>query len=48
LKFDVESPADAESLAQLFKLTERYCVVLQTLKGSATISTEVSTAQRTE
>jgi uncharacterized OsmC-like protein len=47
LKFDVESPADAESLAQLFKLTERYCVVLQTLKGSARISTEVSNAQRT-
>lgn len=42
LKFEVDSPADAESLAQLFKLTERYCVVLQTLKGSATLSTEIS------
>lgn len=42
LKFDVDSPADAEKLAQLFKLTERYCVVLQTLKGSAKLSTEIS------
>jgi uncharacterized OsmC-like protein len=42
LKFEIDSPADAETLAQLLKLTERYCVVLQTLKGSAKLSTEVS------
>jgi uncharacterized OsmC-like protein len=42
LRFEVDSPADAETLAQLFKLTERYCVVLQTLKGSAKLSTEMS------
>ena len=39
---EIDSPADAETLAQLLKLTERYCVVLQTLKGSSQLSTEVS------
>src|SRR5689334_4347227 len=31
LTFDLESTADAEQLATLMKLTERYCVVLQTI-----------------
>ena len=38
LRFEVSSRAPREKLDQLFKLTERYCVVLQTLKGSATLS----------
>jgi uncharacterized OsmC-like protein len=34
LRFDLDAPeADAEQLATLLKLTERYCVVLQTLRG---------------
>ncbi len=31
LTFDLETSADAEQLASLMKLTERYCVVLQTI-----------------
>jgi uncharacterized OsmC-like protein len=38
LRFEVSSRAPQEKLDQLFKLTERYCVVLQTLKGSAALS----------
>jgi uncharacterized OsmC-like protein len=38
LRFEVASRAPREKLDQLFKLTERYCVVLQTLKGSAALS----------
>ena len=33
LRFDVESDAPQEKLDQLLKLTERYCVVYQTLKN---------------
>jgi uncharacterized OsmC-like protein len=32
--FDLETNAPAEQIAQLIKLTERYCVVFQTLKQS--------------
>jgi uncharacterized OsmC-like protein len=40
LRFDLESAEDEERLAKLIELTERYCVVLQTLAGSATLSTD--------
>ena len=33
LRFDVDSDAPQEKLDQLLKLTERYCVVYQTLKN---------------
>jgi uncharacterized OsmC-like protein len=34
LRFDLDAPGvDPEQLATLLKLTERYCVVLQTLRG---------------
>jgi uncharacterized OsmC-like protein len=34
LRFELDAPdADEEQLATLLKLTERYCVVLQTLRG---------------
>jgi uncharacterized OsmC-like protein len=33
LRFDIESDAPQEKLDQLLKLTERYCVVYQTLKS---------------
>jgi uncharacterized OsmC-like protein len=33
LRFDIESDAPQEKLDQLLKLTERYCVVYQTLKN---------------
>ena len=38
LHFDLESDADQEQLAPLMKLTERYCVVYQTLSGTLEIS----------
>lgn len=34
LHFDLETDADAEQLATLLKLTERYCVVYQTLRAA--------------
>jgi uncharacterized OsmC-like protein len=35
LRFELDAPdADDEQLATLLKLTERYCVVLQTLRGA--------------
>ena len=34
LTFDLESEASQEQLDSLVKLTERYCVVLQTITGS--------------
>jgi len=38
LKFDLDSDASPEQLASLIKLTERYCVVYQTLAKPAKIS----------
>jgi uncharacterized OsmC-like protein len=35
LKFVIDSPASSEQLDSLLKLTERYCVVYQTLKAGA-------------
>ncbi|NMH98150.1 OsmC family protein [Pseudonocardia acidicola] len=40
LSFDLDTTADADQVATLIKLTERYCVVLQTIKSSP--ATEVS------
>jgi uncharacterized OsmC-like protein len=34
LSFELDTDADDEQLATLLKLTERYCVVLQTIAGS--------------
>lgn len=38
LKFQVDSAATPEQLATLLKLTERYCVIYQTLKSPASIT----------
>lgn len=43
LKFDLETAASEEQIAQLIKLTERYCVVFQTLKQSPKSSVLVTT-----
>lgn len=37
LRFDLETDADEDQLATLMKLTERYCVVFQTIAKSPTI-----------
>ena len=38
LRFDLDTDASAEQRAQLIKLTERYCVVLQTLRNPPAIN----------
>jgi uncharacterized OsmC-like protein len=43
LSFELEADADEDQLATLEKLTERYCVVYQTLAGGAELSTSLST-----
>ncbi|QBI19936.1 OsmC family peroxiredoxin [Egibacter rhizosphaerae] len=42
--FDLDTDADAETLAKLLELTERYCVVHQTLAGSPALSMELGGA----
>src|SRR3954464_10956305 len=44
LSFQLDSDADEEQLATLLKLTERYCVVLQTLVSCPQIETELTAA----
>ena len=43
LDFELETEANEEELATLLKLTERYCVVLQTLADSPELSASVAT-----
>ena len=42
LSFDIDSDAPQEKIDTLLKLTERYCVVLQTLSKPAQITTALS------
>ena len=42
LSFDLDTPATAEERATLLRLTERYCVVLQTLATSPTLSASIT------
>jgi uncharacterized OsmC-like protein len=42
LTFDITSDAPQEKIDSLLKLTERYCVVLQTLSKPAAISTTLN------
>ena len=42
LSFELDTDADDEQLAKLRKLTERYCVVYQTLAATPTLSTTLS------
>ena len=41
LSFELESPASREELDTLLRLTERYCVVLQTLAGTPELSASI-------
>ena len=41
LVFELDSDASEDQLATLIKLTERYCVVYQTLRNPPTVETEV-------
>jgi len=42
LRFDLDTDADAERIEKLIKLTERYCVVLQTLSKGVEVAVMVS------
>ncbi|MDT7559447.1 MAG: hypothetical protein QOI68_3917 [Pseudonocardiales bacterium] len=44
LTFDLKSSASADELATLVKLTERYCVVLQTLRSAPPTEVELRTS----
>jgi uncharacterized OsmC-like protein len=44
LHFDVDTDASDEQQATLLKLTERYCVVLQTLRAAPTVSARITRA----
>ena len=41
LRFDLDANASEEQLATLVRLTERYCLVLQTLRRPPAISVSV-------
>ncbi len=43
LRFDLDTDADADQLATLLRLTERYCVVYQTLVGSPSVAMAYAT-----
>ena len=47
LSFDVDADADEEQLATLLRLTERYCVVYQTLVASPRVDAELATRSAT-
>ena len=42
LRFELDSDATPEQLQKLLSLTERFCVIFQTLKSPATITTEIA------
>ena len=42
LRFDLDSDAPQDKLDQLLKLTERYCVVYQTIRSGPAVSVELS------
>jgi uncharacterized OsmC-like protein len=42
LKFNLDTDAPQDKIDQLLKLTERYCVVLQTIRNSVEASAEVT------
>jgi len=44
MRFDVESEASDEELATLQRLTERYCVVLQTIAGNPALAVSLERA----
>jgi uncharacterized OsmC-like protein len=41
LKFDVDSDADTAKLERMIQTTERYCVILQTLKTPPKLSVAI-------
>src|SRR5881394_1363462 len=46
LRFDLDTDASEEQLATLLRLTERYCVVYQTLRQSPALAASVAARER--
>ena len=46
LRFELDTDASEEQMTKLLSLTERYCVVYQTLRGSPEISLELGAKQQ--
>jgi uncharacterized OsmC-like protein len=46
LSFELDTDADEQQLATLQRLTERYCVVYQTLAGAPALSTTLTSSAR--
>lgn len=46
LRFDVDTDAPQEKLDQLLKLTERYCVVYQTIRNGPKVSVTMNAGRR--
>ena len=44
LSFELDTPAEKKAVAKLVELTERFCVIYQTLKSEPTVSTSHSVA----
>lgn len=44
LRFELDTDAPEATVTKLLELTERYCVVLQTIRGAPTVECEVITA----
>lgn len=42
LRFEVDCDADATKLERMIQTTERYCVILQTLKAPPTVSVDIA------
>jgi len=43
LRFELDTDAPADQLAKLLELTERYCVVLQTIRSGPVVEAEIRT-----
>jgi uncharacterized OsmC-like protein len=46
VRFDLDTDASEEDLATLLRLTERYCVVLQTIAGTPQLTVETAARAR--
>ena len=46
LRFDIDSEASQDQLDQLIELTDRYCVIFQTIQNSPKTSVELRKARR--
>ena len=46
LTFEIDSPADAKKIAKLVHLTERFCVIYQTLANPPKLTTQLKTPEQ--